>query len=300
MFTGQRLRQLATVRPRPQESSGTELLAERLRIWGVRPDDPLARAVKSQLARMRLSVEDQLWLLETAERIAEAERAKAAWNPKAQIASYMTLCKVSTAAARLSREISELFPPPWTDERAHVGDLVAELAGFIEGIFTATMIVVNGVAGAVANMTVRAMKHQRSLGGRVHWELLGDLCWLASGRTNRRISERSVRRYLDDQRRPRSPVAAYWKRNFKLVREAIRRNPLQKAPSPHWAYDPSEGPPRPVSMPASRAQRKAIEAFTEIAAKYIGMSRPLNGTAPKAAKKRSLRKNPAGTQRARR
>ena len=298
MFTGHRLRPLATARARPQKSLGTELLAERLRIWGVRPDDPEARAVKSQLARMRLSVEDQLWMLETAERIAEAERAKAAWNPKAQIAAYMTLCKVGTAAARLSREISELFPPPWTGERARVGLLLAELAAFIEGILTTTMIVKNSVAGAVASSTVRTMKQRRSPGGRIHWELLGDLCWLASGRTSRRISERSVRRYLDDQRRPRSPVAAYWKRNFKLVREAIRRNPLQKAPSPNWAYDPSDGPPRPVSMPASRAQRKAIEAFTEIAARYIGVSRPLNGTATKAAKKRSLRKNLAGTQRA--
>src|SRR5205809_963400 len=101
MFTGSRLLPLATLRTRAPEAPGTEVLAEKLLIWDVRPDDPEASAVTSRLARLRLSLEDQLWLLEAAERIVAAERAKAAWNPKAQTASYMTLCKVATASARL-------------------------------------------------------------------------------------------------------------------------------------------------------------------------------------------------------
>jgi hypothetical protein len=76
------------------------------------------------MTRIQLSVGDQLWLLETAERIAAAEKAKAAWNPKAKASQDLRLYKIVTAAARLIREIGAIFPPPWTEERARLGAFV--------------------------------------------------------------------------------------------------------------------------------------------------------------------------------
>ena len=279
LLTGHSLQGLATVAARPRrELPGTELLGERLEKWGVRPDDPGADAVRGRLARIQLSVGDQFWFLETAERIAEAEKAKAAWNPKAKAAQYLDLCKIVTAAARLSKEISEVFPPPWTEERARMGLLVAELAAFIEGTLAATMVVNKNAAVSLASATVRTMKEHRKPKSRVYWELLQDLIWLASAKTAGRMSERSVRRYVEDQRMSRSPGRDYWRRNFKLIQEAVRLNPLQKPASPKLIHDPRGGPPQPVDGGASRGQRKAIEAFTEIASLYVEASDPPNSS----------------------
>ena len=279
LLTGHSLQGLATGAARPRgELPGTELLGERIEKWGVRPDDPGANDVRGRLARIQLSVGDQFWFLETAERIAEAEKAKAAWNPKAKAAQYLDLCKIVTAAARLSKEISEVFPPPWTEERARMGLLVAELAAFIEGTLAATMVVNKNAAVSLASATVRTMKEHRKPKSRVYWELLQDLIWLASAKTAGRMSERSVRRYVEDQRMSRSPGRDYWRRNFKLIQEAVRLNPLQKPASPKLIHDPRGGPPQPVDGGASRGQHKAIEAFTEIARLYLEASDPPNSS----------------------
>jgi hypothetical protein len=242
LLTGHSLQARATTAAGPRELPGTELLGERLKKWGVRPDDPGADAVRRRLARIQLTVGDQFWLFETAESIAEAEKAKAAWNPKAKAAQYTNLCKIVTAAARLSKEISEVFPPPWTDERARMGLLVAELAAFIEGTLAATMVVNKNFSVSLASATVRTMKRRRSPESRVYWELLQDLIGLASAKKAGRISERSVRRYVEDQRMSRSPARAYWRRNFKLIQEAVRLNPLQKPTSSKLVHAARGGP----------------------------------------------------------
>jgi hypothetical protein len=180
--------------------------------------------VRRRLATIQLSVEDQFWLLEAAERIAAAERAKAAWNPKAKAAQYLHLCKLVTAAARLNKDISAVFPPPWTDDRERIGLLVAELAAFIQGALTATMIVNKNASVALARATVRTMKQHRPPTSRLNWALLQDLIWLVSAKKAARISERSLRRYVDEERVSLSPVRAYWKRNFKLIQEGVRCN----------------------------------------------------------------------------
>jgi hypothetical protein len=273
LLTGHSLQGLSTAaRPRDQ-------LGEKLTTWGVRPDDPDADAVRRRLARIQLSFEDQFWLLQTAEHIAKAEKAKAVWNPKAQTGQYISLGKIATAAARLIKGISEVFPPPWTDERARMDSLVAELDALIEGTLAATMIINKETAVSLASLMVKSMRQRRcSPKGRVHWELLQDLIWLASAKPGGRISERSVRRYLEDQRRSRSPVRAYWRRNSKLLQEAVRLNPLPKPASPNWVYGPRE-----VDGGAS----KAIEAFTGIARQHLESFDPPNSQAAKAAKKRS-------------
>jgi hypothetical protein len=122
---------------RPAESPGTELLGEKLKSWGVPPDDLRVDAVRRRMAKIQLSIEDQFWLLETAELIAAAEKAKAAWNPKAKASQDLRLYKIVTAAARLIKEIGAVCPPPWTGERARLGAFVAEMAAFPERIWKA-------------------------------------------------------------------------------------------------------------------------------------------------------------------
>lgn len=282
---GHRFQSLATAAARPPELPGTEVLAERLKIWGVRFDDPDAVAVTRRMARIRLSVGDQLWLFETAERIAEAEKAKAAWNPKAKATQYLNFCKIVKAAARLTIEVSKVFPPPWTEERARMGRFVGEMAAFMEGVLAATMIVTQNSAVFLASATVTNMKQSRPPKSRLYWELLQDLIWLASAKRAGRMSERSVRRYVEGQRRARSPARAYWRRNFKLIQEAIRLNSPQK-PSSSKSIDDLRGPRADRGF--SKAQLKAIEAFTEIAQLYLQASDALDfSRGPKAAKKRS-------------
>jgi hypothetical protein len=66
------------------------------RKWGVLEDrDPCVVEIRSRLARVLsgLSDEEGLLLLFVADCIAHAERAKNAWNPKANGARYTMLCK---------------------------------------------------------------------------------------------------------------------------------------------------------------------------------------------------------------
>src|ERR1039457_1168908 len=112
VWTGDRWQPLATMATRPPELPGTELLGEKLKSWGVPPDDLTVDAVRRRMAKIQMSIEDQFWLLETAERIAAAEKAKAAWNPKAKASQDLRLYKIVTAAARLIKEIGAVFPPP--------------------------------------------------------------------------------------------------------------------------------------------------------------------------------------------
>jgi hypothetical protein len=273
------LKEMATARKIPEP----DLFAEKLEAWGVKAADWHAKDVKNRLAKTKLPLADQLVLFSTAEHIAEAEKAKHSWNLKVKAPRYTAVSKIATSAARLSREISEMFPPPWADERARMGVLVAELAAFVEGTFTATKFVDRNYSVRQAAAMVRSIKQARSAGGCVYWELLADLSWLASGKSGERVSERTVRRYLEGQRKCESPVRAYWRRNGKLIVTAILRNPLQKTVSPNWVHTPKQGPPQFVG-PKTKRQLKAIDAFTEIAKRYLEASDPPNS---KAAKKRS-------------
>ena len=273
VLTGDRWQPLATMATRPPELPGTELpgtelLGEKLKSWGVPPDDLTVDAVRRRMAKIQLSIEDQFWLLETAERIAAAEKAKAAWNPKAKASQDLRLYKIVTAAARLIKEIGAVFPPPWTEERARLGAFVGEMAAFLEGTLAATMVVHKNAAVSLASATARTMKQHRPPRGRVYWELLQDLIGLASAKTAGRISERSVRRYVEEQRMSGSAASAYWRTHFKLIQEAVRLAPLQKPASSQGGQGSSGEATRPVDGGACERQRKAIEAFREIGRLY--------------------------------
>jgi hypothetical protein len=97
---------------------------EYLEKWGVEWRDPQFKEIAKRLYRVwpRLSAEDRELYLRTAESIVQAEKAKNAWNPKAQRDRYARLSKNAVAAAALANELGAMFPSPWTGEkRAHGG-----------------------------------------------------------------------------------------------------------------------------------------------------------------------------------
>jgi hypothetical protein len=258
------LQELANVQKRPIVSE-TEPFEKKLKSWGIREDDIDARASRDWLARVRLSPGEQDWLFRSAEAIAEAERAKAAYNPKSD-AQYNELCNITASAARLTKEICRMFPPPWIEEQKHIGALVARLAAFVEGGFNATkMIDVREAVGGAASV-LKAMTRNRQPKQRFYWDQIATLSWLASGKNGARISERTVRRYVKGQSSRPSPAQACWRRNRRIVWEALWLNPLQRPLPSDWKYEPErDGLPRLIAASAFRRQRNAIEAFTEIA-----------------------------------
>jgi hypothetical protein len=193
-----------------------------IRKWGIEWDDPHFQAIAKRLDRIwpRLSADDRDLYLRTAESIAEAEKAKNAWNPKAVRGRYARLSKNAVAAAKLANEIGAMFPPPWTGERAPIGDLMQGLAAFVSGSLDATYPADTTIAVYTARAFIRMTKRRLSRkAGGMHWELIRDLAWLASQKKVE-PNERTVRRYLDEGRMVKNPAEECWKRNWDLIRNA--------------------------------------------------------------------------------
>jgi hypothetical protein len=177
----------------------------------------------------RLSADDRELYLRTAESIAEAEKAKSAWNPKAVRDRYTRLSKNAVTAAKLANEIGAMFPSPWTGERAPMGDLIQGLAAFVAGSLHATYPTDTTKAVFTARALTRMTKREVSKKARgMHWELICDLAWLAS---QQKVlpNERTVRRYLDERRGVKDPAAVCWSRNWDLIRSACRLAPEARA-----------------------------------------------------------------------
>lgn len=199
-----------------------------LRKWGCPIQElvfePRASEVLSRMYKLwpRLTPGQRHLYLLTAESIAEAEKAKSEWNPKASRARYARLAKNAVAAANLVKEISAVYPPPWIGEKYKIGELVLGLASFISGTFSATFPWERDEAVATATGLLRTAKKRiarRTAGMR--WELLRDLVWLASGKRVE-LDERDVRRYLDQQRSGRNPAEAYLRPHWGLLFQASR------------------------------------------------------------------------------
>jgi hypothetical protein len=237
-----------------------DLATEHFLKWGISTDDHDASDTKRRLAKVRpeLSIEEQVWYLMTAESIADAEKAKRVWNPKANVNKYRHLCKTATRAARLILAIDELVPSPWVDERSYIGEIVAGLNSVMQGILQATMLPSKNTSVGRATTILQQTKSLFSKRtSRMHWELLQDLVWLASGKRIR-PSERTVRRYLDEPRRSRSPVRDYWARNWDLLRRAgLLASPSRSDTIEAVAEDATQYLERPKSPPTPR--KKAVQ-----------------------------------------
>ena len=195
--------------------------------WGIRKEDLNARAVKTLLERTWRGwapARKRLFLL-AAERIAEAEKVKLAWNPKVNSTHHKRLSKAAIAAAQLAQEIATFFPPPWEGSRKPIGDLVTQLAAFISGTLAATAPLDKQVSFLVARELIRGLKEETPRAtGRIHWELIKDLAWHASGK-QLTCSERTVRRYLEEPPLSKSPGHTYWERNWEVIRSVSRLAP---------------------------------------------------------------------------
>ena len=248
-----------------------------LQKWGVPPDesssDPRTSTILSQLYKVwpRLTADERRLYLQTAERIAEAEKAKGAWNPKASRKRSIRLTKSAVAAAKLVRELSSIFPPPWERDEGKIGELVFGLASFIAGVLPATFPWDRDSAVDTASDTLRTAKKKiaRKTGG-MRWELLRDLVWLASGK--RDLNERTVRRYLDKRQHAKNPLDAFWRPHresmenaFRLARQ-WRRTQLEE---PSKRYRPA-----PLLEPSGLSFDS--EPFEQAARKYLITPRSSN------------------------
>ncbi len=191
-----------------------------LQKWGVSPEEsssnPRTSTILSHLYKIwpRLTPDQRHLYLQTAERIAEAEMAKGAWNPKASRTRSIRLIKSAVASAKLVRELSSIFPPPWVGDEGKIGELVFGLASFIAGTLSATFPWDRDMAVDTASDALRSAKKKiaRKTGG-MRWELLRDLVWLASGKRDH-LDERTVRRYLDKRPIAKNPLEAYWQPQY--------------------------------------------------------------------------------------
>jgi hypothetical protein len=190
--------------------------------WAFQRDDPDARVVSRRLEKVwaHWKPDEREILLLTAESVARAEEAKLAWNPKLSRRQYLRLSRTSSDAARLANRISVLFPPPWEGSRGPIGDLVRGLRDYAERVLRATIASDNDIAFWTAHYSIRELRRRtRRASGKVSWELLADLVWLASGKEIQRPNEITIRRYLSRRRgspTTKSPAAPHWRRNWHL------------------------------------------------------------------------------------
>jgi hypothetical protein len=228
--------------------------------------DLRARDVLSRMYKLwpRLTPDQRRLYLLTAEHIAEAEKAKISWNPKASRKRFMRLAKSAGAAAKLVRELSSILPPPWVGEEAKVGELVFGLASFIAGSVAATFPWDRDEAVHTASALLRTVKKKvvRKTGG-MRWDLVRDLVWLASGKTIT-PDERTVRRYLDNQGSAKNPVEAYVRSHWDLFGNAYG---LAKQWRPEPEIVDKLGPAE--SMPELGTPNLDSESFRRVAVNYL-------------------------------
>jgi hypothetical protein len=203
--------------------------------------DPTGKAIleKAKKVLSSLSENQRVAFVFAAQTIFESERAKEAWNPKVEQARYHKLAKVAVAAARLASEISELVSLqdwvsltrefPTLEDRlktlAPIGGLVSDLVAFAEGSLYASEPTSTEPLSRAHSSTEYAHRVLSAETGRMHWELLRDLVWLALERPKGRLSERTVRRYLDKPVSPPNPARRIWVRGWPALRNAAKLAP---------------------------------------------------------------------------
>jgi hypothetical protein len=137
---GKRLNRAGKPGPERRKLFAKRLVNDRSRKWGLQDDDPTAKDVGTRFVKhsLRLPEEALGSILETAENIATAEKAKAEWNPKTCRKQYRRLSRSGVSATRLAIEIAEIFPPPWEGEQAPIGLLIEGLFSYVDGAVMAT------------------------------------------------------------------------------------------------------------------------------------------------------------------
>lgn len=192
-----------------------------LSVWGIDSEDLDARAIGARVKRAWSKWEpfNRAALLRAADAVAAAERAKANWVPKKHRPRHRKLARCSVKAAELVVELAEMFPAPWTGTSREVGVLVTQLMALVDTALRATTVLDRDRAVWEAASHVRRLRKLPD--GRVPWELLRDLAWLASGK-DFEFSERTLRRYLN-HKALEPPAGRVWESNFPKLRSAASR-----------------------------------------------------------------------------
>jgi hypothetical protein len=220
--------------PEQRKILAERLVTERFRQWGLQANDLDAKDVGERFAKLSLRMPEETLrlILETTERIARAEGAKAKCNPKANPKRNQCLSRTAVRAASLAIEIAKIFPPPWEAEQEPIGILIAGLASFMDGALMATTHLSRETLSKLRN--ARRMLHStlrplKTKTGKTHWRIIQELAWLASGKGGARLSERSIRRFLEKPNLPRIPERNYWNKHWNLLVSVERLVPVRHA-----------------------------------------------------------------------
>ena len=216
------LYELATLVRTPTGAQPEHNIARR---WGLDENDLHVKEIETRLNRAWRGwpSNQRERLLLTAEDVALAEQLKQAWNPNENRERYTRISESAIASTQLAEKLALIFPPPWDGERARVGHLINELSNFAGGAFYATVRpdVHEAIMDAKVRLIVARSNASDSSNLPPPWELIRDLVWLVSKKLVQ-PSERTIRRYLDEDAKPfNTPAFQFWRRNWGLIKRVV-------------------------------------------------------------------------------
>jgi hypothetical protein len=194
------------------------MLALALEFWGVSSGHLNVRPIVERLSKVWKKWEPttRAVLLVTADAIAAAERARSVSPSPTQRSKTIQLSRSIVGAAKLSKELRAMFPPPWDGERAWLGHLYLHLSEYIRGAIRGVVDADRASPVFIAKAHVELLISETSAQGtRSHWELLALLVWLAGGMKGNPRSESTMRRWV------REPSAS-WSRTPHLQSRLVR------------------------------------------------------------------------------
>lgn len=193
------------------------------RCWGVAKGDLDAKPVlhRLDLTWQRWTAHQRVLLWEAVNAIVSAEQAKVDWQPKSLKPAYQKAAQIARDAARLAHDLRETLAREPNVIPA-LQALVSALEELARSGLWATANLQHDMAimrAGAAVITLRRLTPRNS--GRVSWELLRELVWLAS-RKRHLVDEKTIRRYLSSKAASPTPVVEFWRRNFPIMRSVAR------------------------------------------------------------------------------
>lgn len=207
----------------PAAADRTDIFAR----WQLATDDEHALHVSRTLNGLWESwtVEQRLLLLDAAEAVSEADRARKEWRcNEAEKARHRLLATQCSDAARLATSLAGTFPPPWDREREQVGQLITMLADFASSGLHETVILEHDRAIQLAKRSIAQLRENTPRGAaKASLALVSELAWLAGGKQDEAPRDEStIRRILNDQTRRSTPGAGAWRKNWPFLRDSAR------------------------------------------------------------------------------
>ena len=197
----------------PRAIESAQAAFDALRRWHVPEADQSALEIFGRLDRTwrNWTEHQRTLLLEAAETVSAAERAKAAWNPKLDPSlqnALIKVCSLGTAASTLAEKLNAWSVDRDGEDREFARPLIRSLVTFASSAATTAMdSTPQGAAVDARRALSRFRKNTPKHGGRAEWTLLADLVWLCGGQPATRPDTKALQRYeKTDLRRTRNPV----------------------------------------------------------------------------------------------